>query len=1596
MNIDDIKYKTSYTSSLNVGSTMTEQDLMFYTEGQTSINFPFGQSDKDVLKLSVFNLDGGMVSSSVIYSTGKYIDYTHSFYNVLNKYSTYSYSSFSSDWAILQAETQSLFLDLAKEFNKMGMTDGNYTAIIELNRNTVGSNMSSDDKLIIDQISPSRTEISVIPKSLAGTDSEIGAEYTIYRNNQLQIKEVVEEIVSKLSSPEIYTAYYAATSQDPTGSAYFKHYYGFTHRENEIKNDIDAISFITDMYYGVRKGNLRNSGDIATNDILGVYDQYKNWLYQNYEVGALFQDLRDYYYSLFKFIVDQELNRITNQLPKEYDNIVNFLQRIYYNIIFFPIIYMIEYKYNIDISGYFKHYINLDSGASISIVNKRSESTTDPRYWDKLYLKLSEGLPPNISVGDELWISNTFGFLPIVQNVYYFTKPYIRTIPLRGPNFLVKIENQGNSTEALSMEQLINQTGSAYNDLVTKLTAPIDGIIDNTNYRKFENFINFSSANLRLAAFDTKNERIAELNKTSEDLSAYIQENPVQRTDPANIPIFFTSSQAANNYNFVDKYHYEQLDEISQEITSIESGMDGYEKFLYNNPAWYNQHVSSASLYDQENRNSLINNLPQFLVEDAEQNKDYIMFVGMIGHFFDNMSLLIKQLTEKNNYSNSPSYGISVDIVEDMLASLGWEAEISKENLPILLSSFNHNDFDFGTDMYDKSRPMSEEQRNQIIWKRILNSLPYIYKTKGTEASLSALLGCFGVPKNIIKIKEYGGIQNVHSLQDESLYILDEVKYEPYFSGSGEYFKLNWTGSAQTVEFNFAFDPDSTSEYGQVFRLANCPDHWAVGVYREKGKVWGRMFFSLDDGTGNVKTIMTDKAPIFDGSTYHAMIRRNDPSDGFAAYGYSSSLQDQFPVKYDLYLQRAEDSRITFFTTSSIHLSGSYNTEFRSGSYLYVGNYNQNTASLNLDPEAFFGNIDEIKVWEYALTDTRFENHTLHQSSYDLDSPNTMVMSNLYRISFERPLDLHDSSPVVLKNLSFRADFPTFEAVNFPISYTKVEKVTNCGPTTVSIFPWQFTRKDTRQTIKLPDYGSGKFKSNKINYVEQEMISNLSATERSTKKSSDLISSDSNRLGIFFSPAEIQNSEIIKFFGEYPLSELVGDPSDVYRSSYVKFEKFRQIFYDQGFGNIDYQFFMNVVRFYFDKAMFKYIRSTIPARAKLVDGILVEPTILERPKIQLKLIKQETIPQTEGHVVIPTNVNGYNLQALTQSLALRNTGRNILNDVNHVFFPTDQDQYGFSIYSDNGVTYYNGEYYRADIIKVKKQYQIPNKYNLPANTNYNALVDGSGKHVTKNPLVETASAWLNDEQIYRDLNGTVQTVSSSYYKINLAKLPTLYEYKDVISIYTASFSGSINIDVGFVGSTSPYLDFTSSHTIDGLLQTCTLGGAGGSSYIYSPGINVRATYLSTQPIQYNGYFGPYDPSTGTCVFSGSIFGYTQGQVGATKFSASFYTDPVEGSSIFDIIRYRTYGPFFGPLAAGINYRKAYSMEYYPNNAALLNGYFIDHYKFTRKQFSLVEINSYDLENAPLKWKKNSQNKKTTIDPKTGLLDNSDPVETKTV
>lgn len=1543
MNIDNIQSVLNSSSSLTLGSYMSPKDLAYLMATASVSNFPFGQSPKDLIDFGVYTLDNQLISSKIIVPSSKWIDVSGSYSDISNKTVAYSYSKFSSDLVVTTTGSQNfVLLDVAEQMNSMSIGDGSYRLAIQLQRDVVGSSQDDRYKLAIDQISPSKTEISLIPSVLrTGTEEGISdflSEVVSFGTGSVKVGSIQDQLVAGIANPEMYSIFYSASSAYPTASAAFLHYYGF-------KTQANAINFLLDIYYGVNKGDRKHDGTYSARLIYGIYDQFINWLNSNHETLATFTNIRDAYYSFANYIVTSSLNNITSYQPNSYSDIVAFLMNIFYAQIFDPAMKDVEAADALYFRGYFKNHLNFGDGNFLPILNVKLVANANSVYGYGLVVKLASPLSTDYSEGDRLCISNLFASPPIIQNLYYFTKIVIQTIKLRGPNFNVKIENEGNGTETLSIEQVIGESGSLYDELYSKLNAKLDDSFSDTiDYTKFENFITFSSAQKRLEMYDRKSQSLASLKTALSLVEAKLLLQPN------------------------DVYYQKNKKTLNDGINALQASFDGYEKFLQNNPSWYASHSAyfgsetSASLFDMDNLDSLSNNLPEFISGD-EKNQDYVSFVEMIGHYFDNTSLYIKQFTEKNNHANSYLEGISLDVVHEALRSLGWDPEISRENLPLLLSSFSKADFDPSSSFYNKVGSISEQDRNRIIWKRLLNNLPFIYKTKGTEASINAVISCFGIPKNLIKLKEYGGINSTVDSQDESKYIFDSIKYEPYFSGSGEFFQIPWTGSIHSIEFNVSFDPYRFKDAGKYVYLAQCQSSWNIGVIHEKGEDWGRVFFNVSDGLGHTQAAVSGRVPIFDGNTYSVMVRRNAPHPSFRIDSASQSTIDAYPNQYDLLIKKAEDTRVVFSTEGTVILSGSYNSNFRSGSVVQFGDM--------VASGTFYGTIDEIKLWESPLADAQFIDHVLYRGSYDSDTPENTVQDNLVHVSFDYPIELSNptGSVVTLNNLAFRKDFPTFEAHNFVGKYKFIGNDPECPLPSdfVSQYPYEFTKKTIRQTAKVPSYGASKFRSNKVNFIEQKLTSPLSAKTRSSTPLSEVSSVDSNKLGIFFSPSELENEEILKFFGTFNIDDFIGDPQDIYAPSYKQFEKFREIYYDQGLGVVDYQSFMNMVRAYFDKSMFKYIRSMVPARAKLVEGLMVEPTILERPKFSNKPVVKELINVPTASIRNSHfGVSGIPYQQLSDVIELNTRGLGVLNDTNHIFMADLPDAYGYSVYSDNGLVFFNDQYYRGTIVKRKRTYQTHRKYNL------------SGSQLT-------------EEEKQLNYEGAYQTISRSYYEVSLAPLPPVTSYaltiKNNFGGAVIHFSGSISAPfsgsgVGVYSSSVPH-DITGSIYGSNLLISDRLGVT--STNVIYDWINVTGSFVyQGDPVTYNGY---YD---GTGFFNGLIIFPPSPN---DAYNVSFISQNLTGS-VFDEFMAKTSGPAFS-VNAGVNYRLEVSKNIIQANSEVLNGYFSTHYKYKKKIFSQKEINSYDQNNLSFKWKRGSQNKTTTVDESTGLLNNTDPVETKT-
>ena len=54
-------------------------------------------------------------------------------------------------------------------------------------------------------------------------------------------------------------------------------------------------------------------------------------------------------------------------------------------------------------------------------------------------------------------------------------------------------------------------------------------------------------------------------------------------------------------------------------------------------------------------------------------------------------------------------------------------------------------------------QPMPVDSYQKEVYKRIYHNIPFLTKAKGTDRGLRALINCFGIPSDILKIKQFGG-----------------------------------------------------------------------------------------------------------------------------------------------------------------------------------------------------------------------------------------------------------------------------------------------------------------------------------------------------------------------------------------------------------------------------------------------------------------------------------------------------------------------------------------------------------------------------------------------------------------------------------------------------------------------------------------------------------------------------------------------------------------------------------------------------------------------------------------------------------------------
>ena len=787
----------------------------------------------------------------------------------------------------------------------------------------------------------------------------------------------------------------------------------------------------------------------------------------------------------------------------------------------------------------------------------------------KLQLKLTTPLPSDISEGFSAHISRELAYTVIDGMELTYAADIDRTPSLRPRNMNVDMVPKSAQTNNVTLQSLGLNTGSSgivqnstitYSDRVFRewYTSDFNSSELNIDFSDYRNFVFYGSAEARLVAFANKLNNVSTLlRKTTSGGTASLGasaaslelESIIRGFDPYEQYLYYTTNSAAYSSSFYGEYEYNSTG-------SWPKRSDGTIYFPSESVAqdWYNTQIQIARRYDGFNENYLVYHLPEYLQFD-ENSSEFLTFVAMIGHVFDNLKVYIDQFPHIYSTTPDPLQDLTMDQLYEVATSFGLK-------LPNAYSLEQLHTFISNIDSDANVRQMVSE-----TWKRFLHNMIWLYKSKGTRTGLNSILSIYGIAPQLLPIKET-------SSPRENNYI-STYEYSNglrFTSQSNAYLQISFASASFTPQ---TFEMRFTPEWGSS-TLVTSPSQWAIRIATHPTTSmvdYGRIEFV--SGSATIAT-----------SSYFRLFA--DDATNLVLRSQSSG------ITYDI-LQADGDMLL-------LHLSGSIPLQsmWNNSTNLYVGG----SGSLSTIPY-FAGVVDEIKVWGEPLTDTILETHAYDPSSY-VGNTYTSSYSSLYTyLTFSIPTASNSGSSGLIPNETPYQSASLVSHVNTvgfvgTGSYTRLERYVKQPALVVGA--------ESYTTTKVHVVSSPVFKPESIDGTGTKILSPRKSIVNVSEK---LYTDGLNSVILAVSPTDYINQNIIRSMGPINVNELIGDPATLTGSFYPALaarQKQYNIYYRQTINPNKYiQFFRNLTN-----APSEAAEDYVPANTNLIGGVVIEPTVLER------------------------------------------------------------------------------------------------------------------------------------------------------------------------------------------------------------------------------------------------------------------------------------------------------------------------------------------------------------------------------------------------
>jgi hypothetical protein len=579
----------------------------------------------------------------------------------------------------------------------------------------------------------------------------------------------------------------------------------------------------------------------------------------------------------------------------------------------------------------------------------------------------------------------------------------------------------------------------------------------------------------------------------------------------------------------------------------------------------------SASEYDKTNKNNIFRMIPEEILR-ADENEQGLLesFSLAMARYFDELKLYVDQFDNLRvtNYENKNE---SPDVMLPLLTRyFGWKVSEHYHDSNAMSFFLGDKVLHPNSGSLDTSLV---EIRNQF-WRRILNNLPYLIKTKGKRYNVDAYFNVIGLNKNLFGIKEYGYVRDssvedsyIHKDKPNALlgigtsgtFSASFVKVPLFVSSSKTIYTIETTAQLPHVSSSFT----SSLLTGSVWQMVD-PDQvtgsftllWNVEALQSST---GSLILTGSDG----QSFRTGQVYIFDGNLVHIAAGLNNTSKPFI----DVRILDSDTISY----------------SASFVGSTTFSGVFTGSKYDFIIGANSGTVYHQRPTQGYFG---EVRYWDRALSASELNAHALDFQNIGTDDP---TANSTLAGHWAMNENVSASSAGIISNVldhSRRGLAGT--GSQFPTSANSYKKF-------------------------LMDY----------NYLSPSIDLKWTENKIRIRNTSELaikdLAKDTNEVALEFNLVDSLNEDITKIFASFDImNNVIGKPVNKYRDEYADLESYRRIYFERLSHSINFMNFFKLFR-WFDKKLSDSIKQLLPARAKFVGGEqVVESHFLERNKYGYK------------------------------------------------------------------------------------------------------------------------------------------------------------------------------------------------------------------------------------------------------------------------------------------------------------------------------------------------------------------------------------------